>query len=178
MHLWAANGAGVDALEIAAWLAMYEVRTVGTTGLRYREAGRDMEGQTVRGEIWEKNRDMIEMAAGCAKHDTDKPRLDLVPPGIIEAVGAVRTYGVQKYTNPDNWRRVEPERYTAALMRHLCEYLRDPKGRDKESGLPHLWHMACNIAFLIELQAARRCIAPPTPPLETKMETIQEEVTK
>ena len=84
------------------------------------------------------------------KHDKDKPRLDLVPPGIIEAVGVVRTYGTEKYGDKDNWRKVEPERYTAALMRHLCNFLRDPAGLDSESGYPHLWHMACNIAFLIE----------------------------
>jgi hypothetical protein len=85
------------------------------------------------------------------KHDQDKPRLDLVPPGIIEAIGAIRTYGVAKYKDPDNWKLVEPERYTAALMRHLCQFLRNPKGVDPESGFPHLWHMACNIAFLVEL---------------------------
>jgi len=85
------------------------------------------------------------------KYDKDKPRLDLVPPGIIEAIGFVRTYGAKKYNTDDGWQEVEPERYTAALMRHLCKFLRDPKGKDEESGLPHLWHMACNIAFLIEL---------------------------
>lgn len=84
------------------------------------------------------------------KHDQDKPRLDLVPPGIIEAVGVIRTYGVSKYNTIQGWQQVEPERYTAALMRHLCKFLRDPHGVDEESGLPHLWHMACNIAFLIE----------------------------
>lgn len=86
-----------------------------------------------------------------AKADGGKPRLDLVPPSIIEAVGAIRTYGVDKYGDPENWRIVEPERYTAALMRHLCDFLRDPRGCDPESGYPHLWHMACNLAFLIEL---------------------------
>jgi hypothetical protein len=25
-------------------------------------------------------------------------------------------------------------------------------GVDEESGLPHLWHLACNIAFLIEME--------------------------
>lgn len=85
------------------------------------------------------------------KDDKDKPRLDLVPPGIIEAVGIVRDYGTRKYKDPDNWRLVEPYRYKAALMRHLCGFLRDPKGRDEESGLPHLWHMACNLAFLVEM---------------------------
>lgn len=37
-------------------------------------------------------------------------------------------------------------------MRHVVAYLGDPHGVDEESGLPHLWHMACNIAFLIELE--------------------------
>lgn len=86
------------------------------------------------------------------KHDNGKPRLDLVPPGIIEAVGHIRTYGTEKYGENTNWEKVEPERYRAAMMRHLVEYLRDFESVDKESGLPHLWHMACNIAFLIELE--------------------------
>jgi len=85
------------------------------------------------------------------KYDQDKPRLDLVPPGVIEAIGKIRTYGLEKYGTADGWQEVEPERYTAALMRHLCKFLRNPYGKDEESGLPHLWHMACNIAFLIEL---------------------------
>ena len=85
------------------------------------------------------------------KHDQGKPRLDLVPPGIIEAVGVIRTYGMHKYKTTCGWQNVEPERYTAALMRHLCKFLRNPHSKDKESGLPHLWHMACNVAFLIEM---------------------------
>lgn len=86
------------------------------------------------------------------KSDKDKPRLDLVPPGIIEAVGAIRTFGVQKYGENDKWKSVEPKRYRAALLRHLCDYLRNPRSKDKESGLPTLWHIACNVAFLCELE--------------------------
>lgn len=86
------------------------------------------------------------------KNDKDKPRLDLVPPAIIEAVGYVRTYGVRKYGENTNWEKVEKHRYKAAMMRHLCEYLRDENSVDEESGLPHLWHAACNIAFLCELE--------------------------
>lgn len=87
------------------------------------------------------------------KYDEGKPRLDLVPPSLIEAVGIVRTYGTAKYNNdPDGWKKVEPERYRAAMMRHLCKYLRDPQGIDEESGLLHLWHLACNVAFLIEFE--------------------------
>ncbi|MGO5112244.1 dATP/dGTP diphosphohydrolase domain-containing protein [Oscillospiraceae bacterium LCP25S3_E10] len=85
------------------------------------------------------------------KFDDNKPRLDLVPPELIEAVGKVRTYGVKKYGDSDSWKQVEPYRYRAALMRHICKYLKEPDGVDSESGLPHLWHIACNVAFLIAL---------------------------
>lgn len=91
-----------------------------------------------------------------AKHDVGKPRLSLVPPSLIEAVGRVRTYGTDKYGSPDNWRTVEPWRYKDALMRHLCEYLRDPNSVDDESGLPHLEHLACNVAFLLEFRDQER----------------------
>lgn len=87
-----------------------------------------------------------------AKADEGKPRLGLVPPAIIEAVGAVRTYGTQKYGDPENWRQVDPSRYRDAMMRHICAYLREPGGVDSESGLPHLAHVACNIAFLLTLE--------------------------
>lgn len=85
------------------------------------------------------------------KFDNGKPRCDLVPAEIIEAIGAVRTYGVQKYGKEYSYREVEAKRYRAALMRHICSWLKNPYGTDEESGLPHLWHVACNVAFLIEL---------------------------
>ncbi|MGN0656578.1 MAG: dATP/dGTP diphosphohydrolase domain-containing protein [Ruminiclostridium sp.] len=85
------------------------------------------------------------------KHDTDKTRLDLVESSLIEAVGRIRTYGVQKYHSPDNWRKVEKYRYVAAAMRHFEAY-RSGEKNDPESGMPHLWHVACNIMFLIELE--------------------------
>jgi len=90
------------------------------------------------------------------KHDQGKPRLGLCPPGIIEAVGIIRTYGTEKYGDPDGWKQVEPHRYDDALMRHLVAYLRDPASVDEESGYPHLFHMACNLAFLIEFQGGRK----------------------
>ena len=84
------------------------------------------------------------------KHDGGKPRLDLVPAELIEAVGAVMTHGAEKYGEA-SYKQVEPKRYRAALMRHICKWLKDPYGKDTDSGLPHLWHIACNVAFLLEL---------------------------
>jgi hypothetical protein len=85
------------------------------------------------------------------KHDGGKPRLSLVPPILIRAVGTVMTHGAEKY-GEGNWRNVEPERYRDALARHYCEYMEDPYGIDKDSGLPHLYHLACNVAFLLDLE--------------------------
>ena len=53
-------------------------------------------------------------------------------------------------SDPENWRQVSDERYRNAAFRHFLAYLDDPKSVDQESGMPHLWHLACNIAFLCE----------------------------
>lgn len=86
------------------------------------------------------------------KADAKKPRLSLVPPEIIRNIAIIREYGCIKYHDPENWKLVEPERYRDALFRHMLSYLENPKGCDAESGYPHLWHIACNVAFLCELE--------------------------
>ena len=86
-----------------------------------------------------------------AKDDSGKPRPTLVPVSLNRAVTAVREYGTAKYHDPENWRKVEPQRYRDALYRHWLAYL-DGEKVDEESGLPHLWHLACNAAFLIEME--------------------------
>ena len=87
-----------------------------------------------------------------AKADSGKPRLTLVPRQIIFDIARVREYGNNKYHDPDNWKTVEKERYRDAAFRHFMAYLDEPDGVDEESGLPHLWHLACNIAFLCEME--------------------------
>lgn len=86
-----------------------------------------------------------------AKADEGKPRPTLVPPSLMKAVTAVREYGTRKYKDPDNWKKVSAERYRDAVYRHWLAYL-DGEKMDQESGLPHLWHIACNVAFLIEME--------------------------
>lgn len=88
------------------------------------------------------------------KADAGKPKLTLVPRQIIFDIAAIREYGNEKYPDggPDNWKKVEKERYRDAAFRHFMAYLDDPDGVDDESGLPHLWHLACNVAFLCELE--------------------------
>ena len=89
-----------------------------------------------------------------AKADYGKEELTLVPRRIIHDICAIRMYGNKKYPEggPDNWKQVEIERYRNAAYRHFLAYLDDPQGKDEESGFPHLWHLACNIAFLCEME--------------------------
>ena len=91
-----------------------------------------------------------------AKADSGKLQLTLVPRQILYCIAKVREYGTLKYKDPNNWKRVEPQRYRDAAFRHFLAYLDDPDGVDEESGLPHLWHLACNIAFLCEMEGAEK----------------------
>jgi hypothetical protein len=101
------------------------------------------------------------------KSDAGKWRITLVPPQIIFDIAEVREYGVKKYKDPENWKRVEKARYINALFRHLFAWLMNPYSSDRESGISHLKHAACNMAFLCELQARE----------EKELERLEEEIT-
>ncbi len=90
------------------------------------------------------------------KFDQDKPMLRLVPTSLVTEVGEVLTFGAKKY-KPNSWRTVPnaKERYENALLRHIYAYLEGEK-IDAESGLSHLAHAGCNIAFLIELNKEKK----------------------
>lgn len=82
------------------------------------------------------------------KSDLGKPKVSLVPLQIVKDIAAVREYGINKYGDSQSWKEVECQRYIDALGRHCMDFLNDPIGLDEESGLPHLWHLECNAAFL------------------------------
>lgn len=120
-------------------------------------------GVTISVDVSMEGRDTIQewqrrcgMNDQTAKADNAKPRLTLVPRQIIWDIAETREYGNRKYHDPDNWRNVEIERYRDALFRHFMAYLDDPDGVDAESGIPHYKHMACNMAFICEMEKKRR----------------------
>lgn len=83
-----------------------------------------------------------------AKEDKGKLQMSIVPPEIITAIAEVRRYGLTKYADPENWQRLDPPMLHEALLRHCVALWTDWTARDPESGLPHLWHLATNAAFL------------------------------
>lgn len=83
-----------------------------------------------------------------AKYDDNKPRPSTVPVEAILAILETRMYGFEKYGGAENWRSIEPERWHEALLRHVLAIWDDPTHIDEESGLPSLWHVMANGAFL------------------------------
>lgn len=94
------------------------------------------------------------------KDTAGKPKLSLVPPQIIFDVAEVREYGNKKYPNggKNNWKNVGIDDYKDALLRHTLKYIQDPKGKDEESGIEHYKHMACNLAFICEMERENEII--------------------
>ncbi len=82
------------------------------------------------------------------KDDQGKDRYDLVPPIAYRAIASVMTHGAETY-GENNWQGVAISRYYAALMRHLMAW-REGEALDK-SGMPHLWHVLTNAAFMVYL---------------------------
>lgn len=88
-----------------------------------------------------------------AKDTKGKARITLAPMQILKDVAEVREYGVKKYGSVDSWKEVPIEDYRDALLRHIIEYIKDPSGVDKESGIKHYKHIACNMAFICEMES-------------------------
>lgn len=81
------------------------------------------------------------------KADGGKPRMELIPTSTYYSLGRVLTHGAEKY-GAHSWTNVEVERYVGALLRHLCAFLDDPTGHDKDSGLLHTEHLLANAVFI------------------------------
>lgn len=103
-----------------------------------------------------------------AKRDSGKVEITLVPMEMVEAAAVVRMYGNEKYPDggADNWKQVSVERYRDALFRHLIAYLREPYGIDHESGLPHWYHVTCNVAFITQKEIEAGTIPRPEEALQ------------
>ena len=81
------------------------------------------------------------------KYDEGKPMMGLLPFKSLAEVSKVLTFGAKKYA-AHNWKKVEPERYLDAALRHLGDYL-EGEDDDSESGLSHLAHAGCCVLFAL-----------------------------
>ena len=92
------------------------------------------------------------------KDDGGKARMDLIPPEIMFAMGAILTFGALKYADR-NWEKgMSWGRVFGACMRHMWAWWggKGPTTKsflfgdlDAETGFSHLWHAATCVAFLV-----------------------------
>ena len=123
------------------------IGTNGNDGEHYGEEGR-VELGARKGQ--EPGR-IADLPGQGQKHDTGKPRMDLIPPLMEIVVSRVLAFGAEKY-GPDNWRKVPDlrRRYIAAAKRHI-NALQQGEERDPESGLHHAAHAVCCLMFIGEV---------------------------
>lgn len=82
------------------------------------------------------------------RFDTDKLRFDLIPPEADIALAEILTFGAKKYADR-NWEKgMKWSRCVASLKRHMSRW-ESGELLDPETNKPHLWHMLCNVAFLV-----------------------------
>lgn len=87
------------------------------------------------------------------KDKTGKPPLGMTFAlrKAVNAIAYVREFGLTKYPNADNWKRVPMQDWADAAERHLTAWQSGEKV-DPESGMSHLWHALCNLAYMVELE--------------------------
>lgn len=82
------------------------------------------------------------------RYDSGKLRFDLIPPEADIALAEILTFGARKYADR-NWELgMDWSRCVASLKRHLSRW-ESGEVTDPETGKPHLWHLLCNVAFLV-----------------------------
>lgn len=84
------------------------------------------------------------------KDDKCKPILSRVPSEAIYYIAEARAYGCEKYKE-DSWKTVDAQRHFEAALRHIEEMRKNYKAVDKDSGLEHIKHALCDLAFVAAL---------------------------
>jgi hypothetical protein len=85
---------------------------------------------------------------GGLRFNSGKDRWDLLPMDATEQVVKVLTRGAEKY-DERNWELgMRWSICQGSMMRHLARATQGERV-DRESGLPHMAHVACNALFLL-----------------------------
>lgn len=88
-----------------------------------------------------------ESVQGAIRHDAGKPAMELLSPIAMQGTAEVLAFGSRKY-RAYNWAKgMNWSRAIGSLMRHTARFVAG-EDYDKESGLPHVDHIACNAMFL------------------------------
>lgn len=89
------------------------------------------------------------------KFDDGKLRWDLLPFDALEEIVKVYTYGSKKYGDYNYLGGIKYSRIIGAMFRHFRAWW-SGEDTDRESGLPHLSHMAWNVITLLVFSIRNR----------------------
>jgi hypothetical protein len=99
----------------------------------------------------------IAMSTVATKHDTEKPRLELLSSIALIEIAKVLTCGAKKYKE-HNWRLgFKWSRLLGASLRHILAFV-GGEDKDPETGLSHLAHAGCCILFLLEHEVTHKAL--------------------
>lgn len=97
-----------------------------------------------------------------SKFDAGKCRMELLPPEFLIGTANVLTFGAAKYGDR-NWEKgMSWSRPFGAMMRHMWAWWGGKTATkesflmgelDIETGMSHLWHASCCLAFLVAYEA-------------------------
>ena len=90
------------------------------------------------------------------KYDSEKPKMNLLPPKAMVEISKVLTFGAAKY-DAENLRKLDDlqNRYTAGALRHIFAHM-DGEELDPETNLSHLAHAMCCLLFKLEIELEER----------------------
>lgn len=92
----------------------------------------------------------VNLATKAKTYDDGKLPLAWLPWDAIRAMNAVQQYGHAKYLDFNNFRKgMEVSRNLSCALRHISEYM-EGADNDHESGLNHLAHAMCRLAFVLQ----------------------------
>lgn len=96
----------------------------------------------------------LELGERACRSDPTKLLFQLIPPEAEKALATILTYGAQKYA-PRGWEKGLPWSETiGSLRRHLNAFM-SGEIIDPESGLPHVYFILTNAAFLVTMVERR-----------------------
>ncbi len=83
------------------------------------------------------------------KHDTDKPRMELLPPLALKEIAQVMTAGAKKYGDHNWLGGMKHGRLVGAALRHISSYLAG-EDIDEETRTLNLANAAIDLMMVIE----------------------------
>lgn len=93
----------------------------------------------------------IKIDGGGERKNTGKLPMELIPSSALIGLAEVLQEGAKKYA-PRNWERgMKWSICYACILRHLLKWFMG-EDKDPETGLSHLKHVLCNVAFLLEYE--------------------------